>query len=1042
MLSIGAVSSPGAAGAYFSKDDYYASADHPPSAWLGDGAEKLGLEGAVDRETFQRVLEGHIPGEERRLGFEQAGEWKHRAGWDLTFSAPKSVSIMAQVAGDSRLVDAHDKAVAAAMAVAEKEALATQAKREGAVVSERTSSLVAASFRHDLSRNQDPQLHTHVVVANMTLTDRGWRSVDSKPLYENSKSLGVTYQQALAIEVRKLGYDIETNANGTFEIKGVDAKLQRIFSSRRAEIEARLDAMGGRENASAADAAKATLATRRRKGVITRDDARAIWRGALTPAQNQSLDGLHATAVGRARDGAARDVDATRSDAATSVLREAVAILSERDAAFSKDRTLELANRIAVGRADRGDIADALDRAVKSGDLLGKQVVEADRSARADIAREGLTTARQQRVERAMLEHEAKGRGAVARLANDRVASAIVAGAERIGEASGHRWTDDQRAATHGLLTSRNRVHAVQGLAGTAKTTTVLATYAREADRAGKDVRALAPTASAARTLGDALGKRGATVDRLLADVRFGKNPHQGNRFSRSEQVWIVDEASLLSSRQLRDLFKAAESERARIVLVGDVRQLGAVEAGYGFGQLQQAGMKTERLEQIVRQTSDPLRRAVEKAAIGEAAGAMDHFVRTPGAMTAAKDPLTRFETIADRYLALSPDQRANTIIVDPSRAGRDAITARIRTGLIREGALGQERLDVTRLDARGLTIGEKKQAMNYAAGDVVQFQRDLRFGGEILPRGAPVTVIGVSQSDGTVTLATAGGQHLAWRPKQKGARSAEVFAQTSTDLRAGDRIVWTRNDRHQGLANGDTGRIAGLDAASRSATVAFDNGKTLQLTLDDHDNRHWRHDYVQTAYAAQGRTSDRVIVHAESWRINLINSRSFYVAISRARDSGQLVTDDAKALTAAIAGRAGQKETALDRLAAEAHRARQPSQPSLPNLLEESWRTMRASVRLAVDRDHTASRRRALPRDRGALDSAREALRTDHRAERDIGGAAAVSRDDPRRTGGGAGQRDRDLETLKRETEQRRNARASADTAKTITETNRGFER
>ncbi|TVQ40379.1 MAG: conjugative relaxase, partial [Geminicoccaceae bacterium] len=835
MLSIGAVASAGAAGSYFGKDDYYASADHPPSAWLGDGADKLGLEGAVDRQTFQHVLEGYIPGEERRLGFEQAGEWKHRAGWDLTFSAPKSVSIMAQVAGDTRLIDAHDKAVAAAMAVAEKEVLATQAKREGAVISERTGSLVAASFRHDLSRNQDPQLHTHVVVVNMTLTDRGWRSVDSKPFYDAKMMLGQTYRQALAIEVRRLGYDVEAKQDGTFEIKGLDAGTQKVFSSRRAEIEAKLDAMGGRENASAADAAKATLATRRRKGIITRDDARAIWRGALTPAQNQTLDGLHAKAVSRARDGAARAVDSTRSDAATTVLREAVAILSERDAAFSKDRTLELANRIAVGRADRGDIANALDRAIRSGDLLGKQVVEADRSARADIAKEGLTTARQQRVERAMLEHEAKGRGAVARLANDRVATAIIAGAERIAEAHGHRWTDDQRAATHGLLTSRNRVHAVQGLAGTAKTTTVLATYAREAGRAGKDVRALAPTASAARTLGDALGKKAATVERLLTDVRFGKNPHQGNRFSRSEQVWIVDEASLLSSRQLRDLFKAAESEKARIVLVGDVRQLGSVEAGYGFGQLQQAGMPTERLEQIVRQTTDPLRRAVEQAAIGQAAASMDHFVRTPGALTVAKDPAERHETIARQYLVLTPTERATTIIVDPSRAGRDAITAQIRNGLIHEGALGRERLDATRLDAKGLTIAEKKQAMNYTAGDVVQFQRDLRFGGQTLPRGTPVTVIGVSQSDGTVTLAAAGGQPLNWSPKQKGARSAEVFTQKSTDLREGDRIVWTRNDRQQGLANGDTGRIAGLDAASRSATVAFDNGKTLQLTLDDH---------------------------------------------------------------------------------------------------------------------------------------------------------------------------------------------------------------
>jgi conjugative relaxase-like TrwC/TraI family protein len=650
MLSIGAVGGAGAAASYFNKDDYYARDDGSPSEWLGAGSEALGLEGPVDKDDLQAVLDGQVIGADQVLGRMVDGERQHRSGYDLTFSAPKSVSIMAEIAGDDRLIKAHDEAVRAAVEKVERELATTRVTTSEGVQREKTGSLVVAAFRHDLSRNQDPQLHTHAVVANMTETSRGWRSIESKPIFQAKMEIGRFYRQELALRVRGLGYEIDARRDGTFEIRGVDKNTLDAFSTRRAEIIAKLKNSGVATSAQdPAAAARAALTTRRRKETITRDVARETWMKALGPDSERALMTLKAAAEAGAEKGA-MDVRATaREAAADAILKSATATLSEREAAFSTEKLLELANRMALGRASEGDILAAKDRAVARGDLVGKAVVEADRRAQIDLERQGVATAKMREIETDMIDGEARGRGAARRIASPKLATAAIARAEESAGAAGHSWTDDQRRATAGLLLSTNKVHAVQGYAGSAKTTTVVATYASEARRAAFDVRALAPTASAAETLGRALTLRPKTVDQHLIDVRNGRNPAIQNSLARAEQVWIVDEASLLSSQKLRDLIDAADKERARIVLVGDVRQLGSVEAGAGFRQLQAAGMQTERLETIVRQRDGALRSAVERAAAGDAHGALAYFIGRQDRLVEDKDVTQRREAVAAR---------------------------------------------------------------------------------------------------------------------------------------------------------------------------------------------------------------------------------------------------------------------------------------------------------------------------------------------------------------------------------------------------------
>jgi len=244
MLSIGAVRSSMAAASYFAKDNYYTQHDEGSSHWFGAAAEKLTLQGEVEAERFQQLLDGRIDADVQ-LGRIVGGARRHLHGWDLTFSAPKSVTLAALVGGDERLVQAHDAAVKEALAWIQEQALITRTGERGQTVEQRTSGMLAAVFRHDLSRAAEPQLHSHAVVMNATPNDDGgWTSVHSIHLFAHAKEAGERYQQALAKRAVELGYTIVPNRNGTFELDGIPRELTQMFSTRAKAIEARLAEQG------------------------------------------------------------------------------------------------------------------------------------------------------------------------------------------------------------------------------------------------------------------------------------------------------------------------------------------------------------------------------------------------------------------------------------------------------------------------------------------------------------------------------------------------------------------------------------------------------------------------------------------------------------------------------------------------------------------------------------------------------------------------------------------------------------------------------
>ena len=958
MLSIGALSSATQGARYYEQDGYYAKDDpehREASAWAGKGAEELGLKGPVDPDTFKAVLEGKVPdGSGAELGKRgKDGKIVHRPGRDLTFSAPKSVSLAALVGGDKRVVEAHDRAVAAALDWVERNAAETRMKDPDAGRMIRTGGqkIVAATFRHDTSRNLDPQLHTHAVLANMVQGEDGkWRTMANEKLYGSKMLLGAHYRSELAASLGRLGYGVEkTHADGRFEIAGVPRAAIEAFSSRRAEIEA---AMEARDLGSPADnprlAERAALMTRARKRDIDRGELREVWQ---RQAAGLGLDarGLVAEAAGRS---AAPGRDATPAPSGGQPIAPEPSARALDDSAGARHPGAPAANARAGERepvggpsesgreagvhiAPSSPAADAVAWAMahlsereavfSRTDLLAAALAHAPGAvAIGDVEREVAT------LEKAGTLHAVNLPGAEDCLATDRTvgeereAAALWRGGQGRGRAPMRGWqvqghlnrgplTAGQKDAVKLILSAKDRTVGVQGYAGTGKTT-MLDRARTLAEKKGWRMVGLAPSASAVQTLASEAGIESETLQRFLArnagvaEGRLTKRGAKEMRAAFAKTILVVDEGSLASTVQARDLLRIANEVRIpRVVLVGDAKQLDAVDAGKPFAQLQVAGMQTATMDEIMRQRDPALKEAVEASLKGDIGRAFEKL----GSNVAEVKPDNIAGAVAAHWLRLDADARANTGVMAPSHELRQAINGHIRERLAREGRINGPALESERLVSKGYTNAEKALAGNYAAGDVVAFHRPYKRIG--VEKGDERRVMGVDHKTRAVLLDDRHGGRVAWKPEEIGGRrgGSEVFRAEEIELRAGDRIRWTRNDAGLGLVNSRTAEV--LRVANGRVTFRLEDGKTLDLGKGDPQMRHLDHAWASTVHAFQGRTVDNVIAAMEARHPHLTTQKSFYVEISRARDRAELVTDDAAELRAQLQAATGERIAALE---------------------------------------------------------------------------------------------------------------------------------
>ena len=923
---------------YYERDGYYAKNDaehRQASFWYGDAAKALGLKAHVRPSRFESVLSGYVPGTDLRLGRMREGEHDHRPGWDITLSAPKSVSLEALVMGDRRVIRAHDEAVRATLKFVEADLLQTRGwdpatRRRPRVKAE---GMVVAGFRHLASRDQDPQLHTHCVLANMTRNASGeWRSVEPTTIRRSEKLIGAYYRNELALRLQALGMAVSPTLVGRvpgFELAGYDRSFLDAFSGRRREILAYLE----RQDLSytAKHTQMAALHTRRRKedkGLADlvpewRERARALGlvREKTVLAPSRPLDPVTGERVTvprvlppdlpandirslkrapalpalprQPRDGVAPSpgVNPTppRSPAPAELSQEpergvleavarAVAHVAERRTAIPEAEIRAVALGHAPGRYTLAEVDGAIARLAAGGELIEAERRGMDRA---------FVTDRAVKAERQVLASMRAGRGKGAALAG---ADAVEA---RLGAS---RLTKGQREAVRTVLLSNDLTVGVQGHAGSGKTTMLREVKALLGDRT---IQGLAPSAAAARVLAREADIPSRTLQHFLTRFNDLSDPA---RLARGQAeyggaVLAVDEASMIDTVRMEALLRIARDlEVARVALVGDTAQLKGVDAGQPFRLLQKAGMATATMDEVLRQRDPELRATVGLAREGE-----------PGAAIAAlgnRVREVRREELgieaARRWLALAPEQRADTLILAPTHAIRRQANEAVREGLAEEGVLRGRTLAVDRLVNRRLTRALASDIRSYEPGDTVVFHRDV-FG---CRANDVCTVMG--HDDGRVVLAHADGERR-FRPSGNAARYLGLYDTERIELREGDLIRWTRNrkapparGRHpQGpdLVNGGEAEIVEI---GYRRVLFREGGREFSLALADPQLRHLDHAYCSTVHAAQGRTARAAIAVLDAGAG--ADRELFHVEFSRVSEEFLLLTDDRDALIESMA--------------------------------------------------------------------------------------------------------------------------------------------
>ena len=902
MLSMSNVSSGHASSGYYKAEGYYLEGSNDAeksSQFYGKAAEEAGLTDSFSDDRFTAILDGQTP-DGRMLGRFRDGEREHRPGIDLTFSAPKAVSIAALVGGDTRILKAHTDAVKVALDYAEANLVQTRKYVNGQVQTEKGGKIIAGLFQHDTSRALDPQLHTHAVIANMVKDSTGtFRSLSNEALYNGKMLLGQIYRSSLAENLQDLGYETKALDKGLFDIKGVPQELVDTFSKRREEIEQALKDKSYEPTAVASSLA--ALATRSAKKPVQRSELRAAWSAEVKSLNVDLQQALR---------------DASKHEQPSFIVREksagdavdfAIAHHSEREAVYSERDLLMTAMKFAPGVTERA-AASELKEYVKDRILYPVDLKEG--RFYTDVENIRLETENKDLMRAGMRRDVVDLRNTIERATRRRSDAVISRKLDRT------TLTDGQKEAAGMVLSSTSYLTAVQGYAGTGKTY-MLETALRMAQARGYEIEGLAPSHKAVTALNDAL-PIASTIESAL--VRHENGANLGDK---SKTILAVDEASMLSSDSMNRVLKMAAAQGyAKVVLIGDVKQLEAVGAGSAFRALQDAGMPTASMTDIQRQRNDEGRSVVLSAIAGDIKTAMAGVNQLSevggGKLADVRDQIAT--AMADTYMAMTPEQRSATGLIVLTNALRKDVNEQIQGQLRSANLIGEDAVKVTSLLPRNFSQAEAREVGSYKVGDIVV--SPVASSKSPMTANVLYTVTSVSRDDQKLSLQSPDKEtvSLSLAHGSSDARKLAVFSTDKQDFHVGDAVKFKITDREHGIFNSAEGHIKSVSRDSFS--IVTKDGDEHPIPTDSLAARGMQLAYASTAHDFQGSTVDRVLL-AMSSAEQLTTQKSFYVSLSRMRDTIHLVTDRVDKLAATIADQTGERMNALEALAAQRDEAK-----------------------------------------------------------------------------------------------------------------------
>lgn len=883
---------------YFTKDDYYTS---ETGEWFGVAAEKLGLTGIVNRDDFGKVLDGYDLSDTKLIrnaghsgikNAEATDAHNHKkvrervAYYDITMAPPKSVSLMAMV--DERIKIAHRTAVEKMLQEIEKSYSITRTG-PGSVVKELTGNIAVAKFEHFDSREMDPHLHTHCIVLNLTKREDGkWGSVDNKLIMDDQKILDLTYQANLTRELQMLGYEtrrstrkgIKGNAVESFELSCIDDSLIEQFSKRTAQVHecvaeqderwekldnrydsGRLTEQGYKvEKRHLIEFAK--LSTRKTKNKAITDSNRPDTKKTAL----ESLADIPVPAVISAAEQVGREATLrTKSiENAHAAMASTIEALEKTESVVDAKRILKEALLLSRGlgvtaeylKKVMGDYTEKLVSGMYTTPKLKMAAIDS-----VDFAESGKRKAKQF-VERVMVE------------------SYLVA-----QETGGVSFAKSQRKTIATICQSKDLVNLIQGDAGTGKTFAVKHIHAVLKNE-GYTFRGLAPTGKASQGLKGAVDSV-ATLDSFFEskeEIQHGK------------EVWIVDECSMVGNLHMVRLLEKAKEHQAKVILIGDAKQLQSVSAGRAFREMQTHSTATFcEMDEVVRQKTLLGKRVVGLSKIKKGNIALS-LLDSRGKVAEISDQNERVSVAVSIYLE-SISEGKSAVLLTQTNMSRDIVNSRIREHFVANGAVhGGQSMNV--FSTVGGIALDRLDSNNYSSGQVLIFNKMVQATSSNnqkidIPRGAQASVSEINREENKIIITFANKQsgitETASFDLLKYGNNIQLYDQKERKFGVGEDILFLKNDKMLKVSNGDVGKIQSIDSNGLITATVGENAKEVRFTAEQYP--YIDYGYAMTNHKAQGATYDRAIILCDNAARS--TAEEWYVGVTRARLDISVITND-----------------------------------------------------------------------------------------------------------------------------------------------------
>lgn len=818
-----------------------------------------------------------------------------RGGFDLTFSAPKSVSVASLALDDKRLIEAHKEATNETMTYLEKHFAQTRVYEDGQRVHETTSNLSYAAFTHYTSRAvdsnmPDPQLHTHNFIFNMTNSNDGTiRSLDNIEIARAIKLAGQMYQNSLALKVQEFGYVIEwgkTDNNYTFEIKGLNKDILEHFSKRTEQIENAITEKEQELGRQLTNDEKAII------NLETRVSKKAMDIESLKSSWDEQLNNLGYDKQTLNQELKNQDNNKFLYDDKQAILNQAIKNLENTKSTYTQHELLHESLKLSQGQFTKDEFMKQIQLNSKQLDRLENDT-DTHKLGNSDFNNktEIYTSKRVIEAENRIFSHINNGQNTGQLI--DKVAYL------RIMREEDYNLTQGQKVASIHIATSNDKIIGIQGDAGVGKTTMLLQLNRALGEKA--EFVGLAPTGKAASEIENVTGIKSQTVDSfLLKENKYIQEEKELSKLENYKQkVYLVDEASMMDTFKIDKLLQKATNENAKVVFIGDTKQLKAVGAGDMFSKMQEKGLSTVKMEESLRQKNDITKEVVGNFKNQDIEKALN-TLQTNNKMFAATlndDNTKDITTLQGQFVNSAIDKYTSqglnsTLALVTTNQEKSFFNTQIREKLIENGTIDTDnQTSINTLNLKNLSQIDKQFASNYQAGDILILTKhngDMKANRQmqVLETNSETNQVRIQYESIVRTISgTKKEISTKWIDATKLSES-NLFYNEDKDFATGDKIVFEKNDKNIGVKNGEFGIIKNID---EQGNITIDKDGYL-LSINSKEYNYINHAYAVTTHKSQGQSIDNVMVWADSKNQNL---NAGYVQVSRAKHDIEIYTDD-----------------------------------------------------------------------------------------------------------------------------------------------------